>query len=517
MAKERLTVRKIKDILRLSAAGVSKSKIQAITNISRKTIREYLHQAECAQVKLADIADLSDLEVYRKLFPETTVAKTELKPQPDWKYIQQEMKKKHVTLLQLHQEYLEQYPQGIKYSQFGQYYRQYTGRLDISMRQTHRYGEKCFVDYTGDTVTIIDQFTGELRKAQVFVAVLGGSNYTYAEATWTQSIPDWVQSHCNAFAYFGGVPELTVPDNLKSAVDKACRYEPLINRTYYDMAEHFGTVIMPTRIIHPKDKAKVEGGVLIVERWILAVLRNRKFFSLAQLNADIRHLLEILNERQFQKLPGSRKSIFLEHEKPTLKPLPASGYVPVLWKKAKVAPDSHIDLEHHYYSVPCQYISEQVDVCYSAQLVTIYKDGVRLCSHQRSHVQGQQTVVTEHLPKSQQEYKSMTPEKILALATGIGKNTGMLAYRIIQSRPHPALGFRSVQGLIGLTRHYEVERIERACHKALQIDSTSYRSVRSILEKNLDAPIEEPLPEKNLEHENIRGATYYTTKEEITA
>ena len=513
MANERLTVRKIKDILRLSLAGVSKSKIQEITNISRKTIREYLHQAECTQVNFADIADLSDIEIYKKLFPETTVAKTELKPQPDWAYVIQEMKRKHVTLLQLHREYIEQYPQGIQYSQFGEYYRRFVKKLDITMRQTHRYGEKGFVDYAGDTVQVIDSNTGEVCKAQIFVAVLGGSNYTYAEATWTQSIPDWVQSHCNAFVYFGGVPELTVPDNLKSAVDKACRYEPLINRTYYDMAEHFGTVIMPTRIIHPKDKAKVEGGVLLVERWILAALRNRKFFSLVELNTEIRRLLEILNERPFQKLPGSRKSIFLEHEQSKLKPLPETMYVPALWKKAKVAPDSHIDLEHHYYSVPCQHIGEQVDVCYSAQLVTIYKDGVRLCSHQRSRIPGQQTVVTEHLPKSHQEYKSITPEKLLALAANIGKNTSTLAYRILHARPHPALGFRSVQGLIGLCRHYDALRIENACAKALLSNATSYRSVRSILEKKLDLVPEERTNVTTIQHENIRGPEYYKEQE----
>lgn len=520
MAQRRKSMREIKEVLRLHESGIDKSKISSITGVSRKTVRSYLTYAHSISLKYSDVQNLSESEIYSKLFPVSNTC-DKSKPQPGWDYIHKEMQKKGVTKLLLWQEFIEKNNCGLGYSRFCHYYREYLKTLDLSMRQTHKLGEKCFVDYAGHTINITNQFTGEIKKAQIFVCVLGTSNYTFSCATWTQSLSDWIDSHIKAFEYFGGVPEIVVVDNLKSGVTKSCRYEPEINKTYHDFAMHYGVVIMPTRARKPKDKAKVENAVLVVERWILACLRNHTFFSLDELNTEILRLLEKLNSKQFKKLKTSRKQIFQEDEKSVLKALPQNRFEFTEWKKVIVNIDYHVELDSHYYSVPYQYVGEKVDICYTKTTVSIFKNNKLLARHPRSNHKGRHTVIKEHMPQAHQEYNQWTPTRIISWATSIGENTGSLVNHLIKAKEHPALAYRQALGIIRFAKRYGNERLENASTRALLLKAYSYQSIKSILEKGLDKnPLEVDRQEINtqsktnkvvqsINHENIRGAEYF--------
>lgn len=372
-------------------------------------------------------------------------------------------------------------------------------------------GDKVFVDYAGQTVVVIDPETGEEREAEIFVGALGASSFTYAEATWTQSLPDWIGSHVRMFAYFGGVPRLLIPDNLKSGVTKACYYEPGVNDTYARMAEHYGIAVLPARVREPKDKAKVESAVRVVETRILARLRNRTFFSLSELNEAIVELLEQLNDRPFQKMEGTRRSLYEELERDVLSALPQTPYVYREWKKAKAGIDYHVSVEKHYYSVPFTYVKKHLDVCVSAETVEIFASGERVASHPRSWKVGGFTTIVAHMPKSHQHYAEWTPGRIIDWASKNGPSTGVLVQKLIASYQHPEHGYRGAMGIMRLAKTYSNERLEAACRRALAIGTCRYQSVKSILEKGLD---QVPLPEtarerRAIDHANIRGADYY--------
>jgi len=409
-------------------------------------------------------------------------------------------------------EYKALYPDGYQYSQFCDLYRAYAKKLDISMRQIHHAGEKLFVDYCGQTVPVIDKSTGEVHDCQIFVAVLGASNFTYAEATYTQGLPDWTSSHVRALEYIGGVPEILVPDNLLSGITKACRYEPGVNRTYQELTVHYGTVVIPARVRKPKDKAKVEAGVLLVQRWILAALRNRAFFSLRELNAAIRELLSKLNSRPFKKLPGSRMSRFLEIDKPALRPLPAVPFEYAEWKiKKRSGIDYHIEVDGHYYSVPYQLRNEYLDIRLTESIAEVFFHSKRVASHIRSYAKGRYTTIPEHMPKAHREYAEWTPERVIRWASETGKSTADLVTAILAKNLHPQQGFRAALGIITLAKKFGKERVEAACKRALAIGGISFRSVKSILETGMD---KKPLPEPKtaspaITHSNIRGAEYY--------
>jgi len=456
--------------------------------------------------------DHSDTLLERTLFPPPTPAgNTSLIP--DFTDVHQELQKRRgVTLNLLWQEYKEQHPDGYQYSWFCHNYRDWSGRLDVTMRHEHRAGEKLFVDYAGQTVAITDRLTGEIRKAQIFVAVLGASNYTYAEATLSQQIEDWIGSHVRAFNFFGGVPEVIVPDNLKSGVTKACRYEPDLNPTYHDLACHYQTVVLPARVRKPRDKAKAEAGVLLVERWILARLRKHTFFSLADLNQEIQKLLRVLNNKPFKKLPGSRKSRFEELDKPALKALPAAPYELAYWKKATVHLDYHVEVDGHYYSVPYTLVKKQLDIRYSKNTVECFHSGKRVASHARSDQQGRHTTVKEHMPLKHQKYMEWTPERFKRWAGTIGPETLCFTETLLVQRTHPQQAYRSLLGILSLGKSYGDTRLEAACKRALYINSLSYRSVASILKSGLDhKPLPEPIGDKTTaEHSNIRGPVYYS-------
>jgi transposase len=513
MAAKRLSVRKIKEVLRLKASGLSNRQIAHICSIGRSTVADYLSRAAAAGLSWPLADNIRDESLERLLFPPPPYPSTE-RCLPDWPKIHKELKRKGVTLALLWEEYKAQHPEGYQYSRFCELYREWRGKLKVWMRQVHKAGEKLFVDYCGQTAEVVDPVTGEVKEAQIFVAVLGASNYAYAEATWTQSLADWIASHQRAFGYFGGVVELVVNDNLKSGVITASRYEPDLNPTYQDMATHFGTAILPARVRKPRDKAKVEAGVLLVERWILAALRNRSFFSLDELNQAISKLLDKLNNRPFQKLPGSRRILFETLDKPALKPLPQTPYQYAEWKKAKVSIDYHVEAHRHFYSVHYKLVGKQLDIRITANTLECFHKGQRVASHRRSYKKGGFTTLAEHMPKSHREYLKWTPERLLNWAAKTGPSVAELAQLIMESRAHPQQGFRSILGILRLSKQYGQERLEAACKRALAINAKSYKSVKSILKNGLDQRplIKRETDSRPVKHPNIRGAQYYSTQ-----
>jgi len=452
---------------------------------------------------------LDDARLERLLYPPATPSSVQ-RPLPDWSYIHQEMKRKGVTLFLLWQEYKAQHQDGLQYSRFCTLYRKWQGKLNISMRQTHLAGEKLFVDYAGPTIPIVDRSTGEEHPAQVFIAVLGASNYTFAEATMTQSLEDWTGSHVRAFEFLGGVPKVVVPDNLKSGITKPCRYDPELNPSYAELARHYGVAVVPARVRKPKDKAKVEGGVLIVERWIMAALRNRTFFSLTEANAAIKELLTKLNNRPFQKLPGCRSSQFEALDKPALNPLPDKAWEFSRWKTVRVGIDYHVEVDGYYYSVPYQLIQQQLDARITRSTVECFHKGKRVAVHPisdgRSHV-----TIPEHMPKTHRDYAQWSPERFIRWGRSIGAQTAIAANVIMSRRKHPQQGFRACMGLMSMGKKYGNDRLEAACNRAIITNCVSYKSIKSILKTGLDQqalPVMQQ-PQQTPEHDNIRGPGYF--------
>jgi transposase len=505
-------MRKIKEILRLKfEVGRGQRQIARSCGIGKTTVAECLARFKRSKLSWSEASQLDDATLEHKLYPPAPVVPTQARAVPDWAHIHQELRRKGVTLTLLWYEYKADHPDGFEYSWFCERYRAWAMQLDVVMRQEHRAGEKLFVDYAGQTVDVVDRRTGEIRQAQIFVAVLGASNYTYAEATWSQQLPDWIGSHVRAFGFFGGVPELAVPDNLRSGVTKAHRYEPDLNPTYADLANHYGVAVLPARVRKPRDKAKAEAGVLLVERWILAALRNRTFFSLEELNREIARLLERLNGRPFKKLPGSRRELFEQLDRPALRPLPVHAYEFAEWKKVRVNIDYHFDIEGHYYSVPYRLVRKQLEARFTERTVECFHKGQRVASHVRSRLKGHHTTVAEHMPTSHRQYAEWTPQRLIRWAEKSGPATASTVRTILERRTHPQQGFRSCLGVMRLGKSYGDERLEAACRRALKLGSCSYKSIESILRQGLDrkALPEQQELELSIEHDNIRGSDYY--------
>lgn len=513
MSRSPISMRKIKEILRLKFECQCSNHLIALSvGVSSSTVSECLRRARTAQIKWPLPNSLDDGQLEALLYPPIKKKSANEKGVVDCTYIHQQLQRKAVTMMLLWQEYKEQYPKGFGYSRYCDIYRKWLGELDVCMRQNHKAGEKCFVDYAGMKVpVIVNQITGEIKEAEIFVAVLGASNYTFAEATWSQQLVDWVSSHVRSFEFFGGVPEIVVPDNLKSGVTKVHRYEPDVNPTYQDMAQHYGIAIIPTRVNAPQDKAKVENAVQQVERQILAKLRNQKFFSLKELNKEIRRLLTDLNTRPFQKLNGSRQSQFEELEKNHLKPLPQNRYVFSEWKKVRAGADYHIELDQHYYSVPFAFAKKELDARFTQDTVEIFYKNKRIASHVRSNKKHKHTTVKQHMPKRHQFYAEWTPERMIHWAEKIGVATAKLCEIIMQSRSHPQQGFRSCLGILRLAKSYGNERLESSCKRALTIGAHSYKSIESILKNGLDNSSLKKEPSTNIpsSHENVRGQDYF--------
>jgi len=508
MPAKRTTMRKIREILRLRlAAGLSIRQISASTKVSVGAIQKLLAQAQALGLDWPLPAGLDDSQLARLFFPQADTRAGSGYQVPDWPRVHQELKRKGMTKQLLWEEYTQQYPNRCySYSQFCERYNHWRRRLERSMRQTHRAGEKCFVDYCGQTVPIICAETGEIRSAQVFVAVLGASNYTYAEATWSQALPDWLASHVRAFNYFGATPAIVVPDNLRSGVSRACRYDPDLNPSYQQLAAHYQLAVVPARPYKPKDKAKAEVGVQLVERWILARLRHHSFFSLAELNQCIHALLEQLNHKPFKQLPGNRREAFEQLDRPALRPLPRHPYRYVAIKPVKVNIDYHVQYEHHHYSVPHSYVGETLELHASDTRVTLYFRNRQVATHARKHRPGT-TTEANHMPERHRKHQQWTPGRLKNWGRDIGAEVLRWVDAQLHSKTHPEQAYRVCLGLLNLSRDYPAERLEAACRIANREGLMRLKQIKSILSSNRDRLPEQlglaaELPQ---DHENIRG------------
>ena len=514
MATERLSMRKTREILRQKwAMGRTHRDVAASLGVSAGAVGEVVGRARRAGLcTVTELEALTD-EVLDKLLYGTRDALTTQRSPPDCAYLHTERRRAGVTLQLLHQEYLDQHPDGYQYTQFCEFYRRWTSSRGLSMRQVHHAGEKLFVDYSGKRPHYFEG--GERIECELFVAVLGASNFTFAEATRTQRSPDFIGSHVRALEFIGGVPRAIVPDQLKSGVTTACRYEPGIQRTYEQMALHYGTTVLPARPASPRDKAKVEVAVQIAQRWILARLRNETFFSLQALNQRIAELLDDLNERVMRIYGTSRRALFERLDQPALLPLPTESFVYADWKHCRVNIDYHVEVDHHYYSVPHALVHQQLEACFSALTVELLHKGQRVASHPRSYERGRHTTTPEHMPKAHQKHLEWSPSRIVNWAHTIGPHTADLVTAILQERKHPEQGYRSCLGILRLGKQYGEPRLEAACARALAVSARSYRHVESILKTGLDKlplpqPSPEPCPPAPIPpHDNVRGPKYY--------
>lgn len=515
MAAARLSMRKTREILRQKwALGRSHREVAASLGVSVGVVGSAVLRAVRAGLDWEKVAALDEAALEARLYGRGAKPGA-ARPEPDYAWIDTERRKPGVTLELLHLEYLERHPEGYRYTQFCDLYRRWLKRKRLVMRHVHRAGEKAFTDYAGKRPHLVDGTTGELVAVELFVAVLGASNLTYAEATHTQRVADWTASHVRALEYFGGVPAAIVPDQLKSAVVGACRYEPVLQRTYEDLAEHYGTTILPARPARPRDKPKVEVAVQIAERWILARLRNETHFGLESLNARIRELVDELNQRTMRRYGESRRQLFERIERGALRPLPAGRFVYGEWKIVRIGIDYHVEVERHYYSVPYALVAdreERIEARITATTVELFHRGERVASHPRSHERGRHTTVGAHMPEHHRQHLEWTPGRMIQWARSIGPETARLVAAILESRRHPEQGYRSCLGILRLARHYGEGRLEAACSRTLAVGGCSYRHVDSVLRAGLDRlPTAEPktattsLPD----HENIRGRDYY--------
>jgi transposase len=514
LPQKRLSMRKIKEVLRLRfGLGLHQDQIARSCSIGQATVHRYLEKAAAAKVTWPLPEDFDDRRLDELLFPKRPL-RTPSEPRQGLDFAQlhtQLQTHKHLTLQLLWEEYRETQPDGYGYSRFCELYQRWHRNRDVVLRHDHNPGEKTFVDWAGDTVRIYDRESGDVTPASIFVAVLGASTYTFARAALSQDLANWIDCHVRAFEFFQGVTKLLVPDNPRTGVTRACRYEPDLNRTYHEMAQHYSIAVLPARPYKPRDKAKVENAVGIVERWILAALRHRKFFLIADLNEAIEELLERLNNRRFRKREGTRTSLFAEIDRPALQPLPAESYVMAEWKTVRANIDYHIEIERHYYSVPYQLAGQQLEARYTSTTVELFQDGKRVASHARSSAAYRHTTVHQHMPKSHQAHLEWTPSRLIHWGETVGTATAEVIRTILASKPHPEMGYRACLGILRLAKTYSPERLEAASQRALHLQACSYSSLRSILKRSLDrqTTLELEAGQPGPRHENVRGAGYY--------
>jgi transposase len=504
-------MRKISEVLRLRyELKRSYREIACSLNIGTTSVSDYLARARAAGIGWPLPEDMSEQDLFSKLFlPSKSNAKK--RPLPDWEWVYQELRKKGVTLQLLWREYREIHPTGLSYTQFCERYRGYIKATTPVMRQVHKGGEKTFVDYAGMTVPWIDMSTGEIHEAQIFVGSLGASQFTFVEATATQSIPDWIQSHVRMWEFFGDVSEIVVPDNLKSGVTKAHRYDPDINTNYQHVGEHYGFAIIPARVAEPKDKAKVENAVGCIERQILAPMRHMTFTSIAEINAAIKPRLIAFLQKSFQKMKTSRQALFEAIDKSVLKPLPPEKYQYAEWKHAKIHIDYHLLFDDHYYSVPYKHIHNEVEIRATTNSVECFYQSKRIASHPRSYLKYKHSTLKEHMPPAHQAHAEWSPERMKRWANKIGPHTMKFIERLIASRAFPEQSYRTCLGVLRLGSRYGENRLEKACAIACESGVTRYQQIESILKNKLDT-----LPHSRAtntpiitSHENIRGSDYY--------
>jgi transposase len=512
--QESVSMRKVKEVLRLRFdLGLQQNQIARSCSIGQATVHRYLKKAAAANLTWPLPENIDDRRLEELLFPADVGRPTRIpRSLPDFAEVRRQLQThKHLTLQLVWEEYREAQPDGYGYSRFCELYDRWSRNQDVVLRQEHRAGEKMFVDWAGDTIPLHNQRTGEILPASLFVAVLGASTYTFARATLSQDLGNWVECHVAAFEYCLGTPRLIVPDNPRTGVDRACRYEPDLNRTYHEMAMHYGVAIMPARPRKPRDKAKVENAVLLAERWIIAALRHRRFVALAEMNEAIGELLEKLNHRPFRKREGSRASLFAELDRPALQPLPVERYILAHWKTVRASIDYHVEVDHHYYSVPYQLAGQKLESRSTTATVEIFHSGKRIASHARSSTAYHHTTVPEHMPKSHQAHLEWTPSRLIHWAEGIGMATAEIVRTILERKPHPEMGYRACLGILRLEKAYGKPRLEAASQRAVQLQAFSYQNLKSILKRSLDRQLllDPEAGGPGPRHENLRGPRYY--------
>jgi len=509
-AKRELTMRQLRQMLRLHHDGLGARAIGRVLGVARSTVQDNLMRAEAAGLTWPLSADVTDEELEQRLFVRSGVKSGfRRRSEPDWAAFARELKRPGVNLMVLWEEYRETNADGYGYSRFCDLFREFERRLSPVMRQHHAAGDKVFVDYSGKKIGIVDPATGEVREAEIFVAVLGASNYTYAQATWTQTLPDWIEAHVRMFRFFGGVPRLLVPDNLKSGVNKASFYDPEINRSYGMMATHYGVGVLPARPRKPRDKAKVEAGVRFAQSYILGRLRHQTFFSLGEANNAIGLVLERINSHVMRRLGLCRKDLFTSIERPALRPLPPADYEFAEWRLARVGLDYHVEIEGFYYSVPHALIRAQVEVRITTRTIEVFHRAKRVAAHQRRYGGRLHGTDPDHMPSSHRRYAEWTPARFQRWARSIGPNTEGLVIAVLANRPHPEQGFRTCLGVLRLFRGLAPARAEAVAARAVAIGALTYKSVASILENNLDRASQAADNATVIEHPNVRGPGYF--------
>jgi transposase len=510
-SRRELTMRQIRQLLRLHHDGVSARKIGRELGVARSTIRDNLKRAAEAGLSWPVSADLADDALEQRLFSRAGTRRgIRHKTEPDWPLLARELKRPGVSLMVLWEEYRAGHPDGYGYSRFCDLFRSFERQLTPVMRQHHEAGDKLFVDYSGKKVPIVDPHSGEVREAEIFVGVMGASSYTYAEATWSQSLQDWIEAHVRMFRHLNAVPRLLVPDNLKAGVQKASFYDPEINRSYGKLAAHYGVGVLPARPRRPKDKAKVEAGVRVAQAYILGRLRHQTFFSLVEANRAIAGALERINGQVMRRLGVSRKELFEIIDRPAMRPLPASDYEFAVWQFARVNIDYHIEVDKFFYSVPHPLIHQQVDVRITRLTIEIFHRGKRVAAHQRRYAGRRHGTDEQHMPSAHRRYASWNPRRLQCWARTIGPTTESLIIAVLANRPHPEQGFRTCLGVLRLFRGIERARAEAVAAHALAIGAFNYRSIASILTNNLDR--NQPAstsPTSVLQHLNLRGPGYF--------
>ena len=512
-AKRELTMRQLRHMLRLAREGVSAREMGRRLGVARSTIQDNLKRAAAAALSWPLPEDLTDDALEKRLFTHAGVKTgARRRVEPDWTELARELKQPGVNMMILWEEYRAAHPEGYGYSRFCDLFRGFERRLTPVMRQHHVAGDKVFVDYSGKRIGIVNPATGEIREAEIFVAVLGASNLTYAEATWTQKLPDWTGAHVRMFRFFGGAPRLLVPDNLKSGINKASFYDPEINRTYGALAAHYGVGVLPARPKRPRDKAKVEAGVRFAQSYILGRLRRQTFFSLSECNAAIALAMETMNGRTMRKLGASRRELFEKIEREALSPLPEADWEFAEWKRARVSIDYHIEVESFFYSVPHALIHAEVDVRVTARMIEIFHRGQRVGLHERRYMGRRHGTDPEHMPSSHRRYAEWTPDRFRRWAAKIGPNTEGLVVAVLAARPHPEQGFRTCLGVLKLYRGVEPGRAEAVSARALEIGALNCKSVAALLaQKSGAAAAKTGEPATLFDHANLRGPGYYTS------
>ncbi|RZF63059.1 IS21 family transposase [Sphingomonas populi] len=481
MPTERLSMRRVREILRLIRdADMPARAVARQLGVAASTVRETVRRFEASGMEWPLPTALNDTALESRLYGPAGSQGHRRRAEPDWAAVNRELKRKHVTLQVLWDEYIELHPDGYRYSRFCELYRGWEARLPVTMRQNHVGGDRLFVDYAGDTVpVVVDRLTGEIRDAHIFVAVMAASSLSFAFATWSETLQDWSDAHVRAFAFFGGAARLLVPDNAKVAVIKACLYDPQVNRSYAELAAHYDTAVLPARPYRPRDKAKVEACVGIVERWLLGRLRNRVWYGLGELNAAIVDLLARLNdERVLRRFGRTRRQLFEEIDAPHLKPLPARAYVLAQWRRARVGLDYHVEVEKHFYSVPYRHARAAVEVRLTARTIEIFAAGERIAAHMRGSGNGRHTTINDHMPSSHRRYADWTIERIVAEAAGLGPSVKLLCEMILQDRPHPEQGYRSCLGILRLARAYGAARLDAAALRIARQSGSELASIR---------------------------------------